>query len=291
MTVAGAGAVVALLAVVWAVQRGGDHDDHVVLSQDDPGVTHVHGLGIDPADGTLYAATHHGVFRIPEDGQATRVADRFQDTMGFTVTGPNRFLASGHPDFADKELFQEGRDPHLGLIQSTDAGESWTALSLLGEADFHALAAAHGQIYGYSATSGEFMVSPDGKAWDRRSRTGLVSFVVDPDDPEHVVATTETGLEASTDGGRSWQPISGGPPLAFLTWDTEGGLWGAGPDGAVHRSADEGTTWGRQGVLPGPPEALLVKGSVLYAAVSEEGIFRSTDSGRTWQLRYRDPEP
>lgn len=66
---AGAGvcAVFALVTVVWAVQRGGDHDDEVV-SQDDPGVTHVHGLGIDPADGTLYAATHHGVFRILRRG-------------------------------------------------------------------------------------------------------------------------------------------------------------------------------------------------------------------------------
>jgi photosystem II stability/assembly factor-like uncharacterized protein len=280
-------AVVALVAVVWAVQRGGDHDDQVV-SQEDPGVTHVHGLGVDPADGTLYAATHHGVFRIPEQGQATRVADRFQDTMGFTVTGPNRFLASGHPDFSDKELFQEGRDPHLGLIQSTDAGQTWKALSLLGEADFHGLAAAHGRIYGYSATSGEFMVSPDGKTWDRRSRIGLVSFAVDPDDPEHVVATTQTGLVASTDGGRNWQPVAG-PALAFLSWDREGGLWGAGPDGGVHRSVDRGSTWELQGRLPGTPEALLVDGSALYAAVSEEGIFRSHDSGRTWQLRYRDP--
>lgn len=287
LIVASVAAVAALVAVVWAVQRNSDHDDHVV-SQDDPGVTHVHGLGVDPADGTLYAATHHGVFRIPEQGQATRVADRFQDTMGFTVTGPNRFLASGHPDFADKELFQEGRDPHLGLIQSTDAGQTWKALSLLGEADFHALAAAHGRIYGYSATSGEFMVSPDGKAWDRRSSIGLVSFAVDPDDPEHLVATTQTGLVASTDGGRNWQPIAG-PPLAFLSWDGKRGLWGAGPDGAVHRSVDKGSTWEPQGRLPGTPEALLVDGAGLYAAVSEEGIFRSDDGGRTWQLRYRDP--
>ena len=286
MVVVGAcGAVVVMIAVAWAVQRGGDQNE---VSQDDPGVSHVHGLGVDPGDGTLYAATHHGVFRIPERGPATRVADRFQDTMGFTVTGPKRFLASGHPDFSDEELFQEGRDPHLGLIQSTDAGETWKVLSLLGEADFHALAAAHGRIYGYSANSGEFMVSPDGKEWDRRSEIGLISFAVDPDDPEHLVGTTRTGLVISMDGGKNWQPIAG-PPLAFLSWDGEGGLWGAGPSGAVHRSADRGSTWELQGRLAGAPEALLVDGAVLYAAVSEEGIFRSHDGGGTWQLRYRDP--
>ncbi|MDQ3275042.1 MAG: exo-alpha-sialidase, partial [Actinomycetota bacterium] len=63
----------------------------------DPGVVHVHGLGINPKDGALFVATHTGVFRIPESGQAVRIADRWQDTMGFTVVGPDHFLASGHP--------------------------------------------------------------------------------------------------------------------------------------------------------------------------------------------------
>ena len=48
----------------------------------DPGLVHVHGLGINPTDGALYAATHTGLF-IVRDGHASRVADRHQDTMGF----------------------------------------------------------------------------------------------------------------------------------------------------------------------------------------------------------------
>jgi hypothetical protein len=59
------------------------------------GLEHVHGLGVDPADGVLYAATHFGLWRIPEQGQATRVADRYQDTMGFTVVGPGASWARG----------------------------------------------------------------------------------------------------------------------------------------------------------------------------------------------------
>lgn len=62
----------------------------------DPGTGHLHGLGVDPADNTVYAAGHLGVFRL-SSGKAVRVADRYQDTMGFTVTGPSTFLASGHP--------------------------------------------------------------------------------------------------------------------------------------------------------------------------------------------------
>lgn len=48
---------------------------------------------VDPADGVLYAATHYGLFRIPETGPATRGAGRLQDTMGPTVVGPEPGVA------------------------------------------------------------------------------------------------------------------------------------------------------------------------------------------------------
>ncbi|MEN8652208.1 hypothetical protein ABCR94_16755 [Streptomyces sp. 21So2-11] len=57
-------------------------------------------------------------FRLTPTG-AVRIADRYQDTMGFTVTGPRTFLASGRPSPADPTA----ASPHLGLIRSTDAGQ------------------------------------------------------------------------------------------------------------------------------------------------------------------------
>ncbi len=104
----------------------------------DPGPIHVHGLGINPADGSLFIATHTGLFRVgPTSRKAVRVADRNQDTMGFSVVGPNRFLGSGHPDV--DEAREQNLPSRLGLIESTDSGESWQPISLLGEADFHVL--------------------------------------------------------------------------------------------------------------------------------------------------------
>ncbi len=60
---------------------------------------HVHGLAVNPADRRLYVASHLGVFRETERG-FERVADRWQDTMAFTVVGPDHFLGSGHPTSA-----------------------------------------------------------------------------------------------------------------------------------------------------------------------------------------------
>jgi hypothetical protein len=256
---------------------------------EDPGLVHVHGLGINPADGTLYAATHTGLFTV-RDGAASRVADRYQDTMGFTVVGADHFLGSGHPDARDPQLYQPGRRPLLGLIESRDAGRSWQPLSLLGEADFHALEVGHGRVYGYDATGGRFMVTSDRRHWQVRSRLELVSFAVSPTDAEVVVATTERGLVRSRDGGRRWQPI-GGPAALLLDWKRPDALWAMTDDGQAWQSRDGGQTWSRRGAFSGQPEAFLADGERLYVAVSGLGIVSSGDGGRSWQLRYRSGQP
>ncbi len=66
------------------------------------GVSHIHGVGVNPADDAVIIATHTGLFRAPTGQErAKRIGDRRQDTMGFTVVGPDRFLGSGHPDLRD----------------------------------------------------------------------------------------------------------------------------------------------------------------------------------------------
>src|SRR5215216_441098 len=77
-------------------------------------VHHIHGLGVGPSDGTLYVATHTGLFKAAEDEeQLRRIGDSEQDIMGFSVVAPERFIGSGHPDPNDT-----GSPPNLGLIES-----------------------------------------------------------------------------------------------------------------------------------------------------------------------------
>ena len=281
--------VVAVPAVGWAALRFADRDgSSSALPADDPGVAHVHGLGINPADGSLYVATHHGTFRIGKDKTAERVGASFQDTMGFTVAGPDRFLGSGHPDM---QGFRQGQPSRLGLIESSDAGKTWRTLSLSGEADFHGLAAAHGQVYGWDSGTGRFMTSADRRTWETRSTQPLAAFAVDPKDPDHIVGAAPDGPVDSTDGGRTWT-VEPGPLLVVLSWDVTAGLVGAGTDGALHRSDDGGVSWQASGRLPGEPQALLATGDAFYVAAADRegitGIYRSTDGGRTWRLFYRD---
>jgi len=270
---AAAAVLLAVAAVVWAVNRGVE-DTPAPVSID-----HVHGLGVNPTDGVLYAAAHNGVFRLPADGPASRVGDGQQDTMGFTVTGPNHFLASGHPSH------EEGGPPHLGLIESTDGGVTWKTLSLQGGADFHALRYRHDTVYGYNSTNGALMVSRDGASWESRATIALRDFAVSPSSPETLLATTQTGLVSSTDGGRTWAG-AGGPPVLLLDWEPEGRLWALTAAGEVLRSADAGTTWTSTGRIAGAPTAFAATGDDLYVSVNERGIFHSSDAGTTWTQRH-----
>ncbi len=282
----GLAAVFLVIGAGWAIRRDTDRVPEGVDLGDELGVVHVHGLGLNPKDGTLYAATHTGLFHILADGTAQRAADRYQDTMGFTVTGPDRFLASGHPDL--EEMRQSHLPPLLGLLESTDAGRTWRPLSLRGLADLHAIRALHGRIYAYNSTAGTLIVSEDRKAWDTRSRIPLHDFVVSPAEPGLLLATGPTGLLRSSDGGRTWELLDA-PVLSLLAWETPDTLWGVMLTGAVYRSADVGMTWQQQGALAGPPAALLAADNVLYAALQSGGIYVSRDGGRNWQLHYRDP--
>jgi hypothetical protein len=249
---------------------------------DDPGFGHVHALGVNPADGALYAATHYGLWRLPPSGQGpvVRVADRYQDTMGFTVAGPDRFLGSGHPDL------RENLPALLGLMESTDRGQSWRSVSLLGEVDFHAIEAKHGQIFGYDATSETFLVSADGKTWDHRAQVPAEDFTVAPARAELVLVTGRAGLLRSTDQGRTFVPLPGSPRLVVLDW-TNAGLYGLAADGSVWVGEDSGDSWQRRGGIGGKPEAITVTGDGRLFAAGEHDITVSADGGRSFTTVVR----
>jgi hypothetical protein len=243
-------------------------------------VEHVHGLGVDPADGTLYAGTHHGLIRLPEDGEPTLVADRVQDFMGFTVAGPQHFLASGHPGPG-----QDGPSA-LGLLESTDGGQTWEALSLAGEADFHVLDYRHDRVYGVNAMTGELLVSDDKRSWETRTNLPMADFAASPDDADVVLATTEQGLARSDDGGRSFGPVPGAPLMLLVSWGEDGALVGVGPEGAVYTSPGDGQPWEQRTQLDGRPEALLaVTADEVYAAAGGD-ILVSTNGAESFKVRH-----
>jgi len=123
----------------------------------------------------------------------------------------------------------------------------------------------------------------------------------------------DRGLYKTTDGGKTWNRVLGGGEWAGVndvqmdprnpdvliasTFQRQRRVWGqihGGPESAVHRSTDGGTTWtrirtglpsgdlGRIGLAISPADP-----DVVYAAIeangSSGGFYRSTNSGASWE--------
>lgn len=241
------------------------------------GTGHIHGIGIDPADGAVYFGAHFGVFKVSETGEVVPVGRIRNDTMAFTVVGTNHFLASGHPDLTSDQPV------HLGLIESTDAAGSWNSVALSGEADFHALEAIAERTWGIDAVAGQLLTSRDRVRWTSVARGQFIDLASDPKDSDRVLVTTGRGqLRAHTDHGGLSVVLTGAPVLTFIDWPAEDELVGLAPDGGVAVSVDGGANWKTVGRVPGSPTALEVAGDQWYAA-SDQGLYESADRGRTWR--------
>lgn len=266
-----------VVCVVGVLASCGSDEDNPAAT--DPGPGHVHALGLNPADSSLFIATHNGLYRLPPNAErAERVGDRFQDTMGFTVVGADHFLGSGHPDLRDD------LPPLLGLIESRDGGKTWTPISLLGRVDFHVLRMHGRRVVGYDATSGRVMISDNrGQSWrSRRSPEALVDLVVDPTSAGVLLAAGANRLFVSRDADRTWSQREQGTGL--LAWPRRDRLYLLDGGGRIWLSRDGGARWHHRGQIGSRPAALLAAGAeVLYSATHEGEIRHSVDGGANWR--------
>jgi hypothetical protein len=236
---------------------------------------HVHGLGVDPADVTVYVATRDGLFRST-GGELIRTGDSARDLMGFTITGPGAFLSSGHPTPTE-----DVPNP-LGIVESHDRGATWTTLSLAGEVDFHALEVTGDTVYGYDATNAVVRASADeGRTWETRARLDALDIAADPADPTRVLATVQGGVAMSRDGGRSFAAPTG-PQLTYLSWAPNGTVYGLDLDSGLFASTDGGTTWKQTGTTGGGrPQALTAVSENELLIATSRSVYRADSAGRS----------
>lgn len=273
-------AAIGSVTLVAIAGCGGDKKTVPDSTEAEPGIVHVHGLGVDPGDGALYIATHTGLFRSPEgEDRASRVGDSYQDTMGFTITGPGRFLGSGHPDA------RSDKPPMLGLIESLDAGKSWHPVALEGKADFHVLRTAGQRVIGYDSIANRLLrITPGGEPTKlSKPRGTVIDLVIDPRDARRYIAAMDTGLYESRDAGRRWSRLDR-RRSGLLAYLKSHGLTLVRGDGVVERLASGGV-WHQVGQVQGRPGAFASHEDILYLAVQDGTVMQSSDGGRSWQKR------
>jgi photosystem II stability/assembly factor-like uncharacterized protein/uncharacterized protein YutE (UPF0331/DUF86 family) len=170
-----------------------------------------------------------------------------------------------------------------GIYMSKDGGENWQQMGLqktehISKVIIHPgnsniiYVAAPGPLWSDGPDRGIYKTTDGGKTWEKiyyiNERTGCADLIMDPRDPETLIATMwefrrkpyafssggpSSGIFKSTDGGKTWKPIRKGLP--------EGDL-------------------GRMAVAQAPskPDRL-----VMICEAKETKLYISEDSGESWK--------
>ncbi|PPA68697.1 F510_1955 family glycosylhydrolase [Jeotgalibacillus proteolyticus] len=165
---------------------------------------HVHGMGF--VDEDLLIATHYGLLK-KEGEQWLHSTSNNHDYMGFTATKEG-FYASGHP-----EPSSDLENP-LGLIKSTDQGETLEQLVFSGETDYHYMSASKntGRLYTILMESnseldaGFYYTENEGRDWVPTQLSGLEAesvfgLTVHPENQDQLAILTNRGIFESNDAG------------------------------------------------------------------------------------------
>ena len=185
-----------------------------------------------------------------------------------------------------------------GVFYSTNDGASWNASNTgLSGAYAHSMAvgpdsAGKSALFMGSYGKGVYRLAQNGSGWVAAS-TGLTnlniySLVVNG---TVMYAGTGAGLFATSDGGRSWNPIVSGlvtNRISALLFVSSGGTFGAGvfagTDQGVYLSTNNASTWTSRnaGLSNTVVYAYGVSGQSLFAGTYGGGISLSTDNGTSW---------
>ncbi len=254
---------------------------------------HIHGLGFSADGRELFVPAHDG-FRVFAGGR-WRVPTELpiNDYMGYSPIDTG-FYSSGHPQPGP------GRINPLGLVKSTDGGQTLTTLDFEGESDFHLMSAGYVNhaVYIFNPEpnsklpAGFHYSLDDGQTWESMGAQGSVGrpiqIAVHPTEAQTVALATESGLFLSNDYGNTFAQISQTAPVTSVTFAPRGQqlLFG------YQTLSSYNLTNGQTSALPTP--TVTGDDAINYLAISPTSeeiafatflldIYISRDNGQTWE--------
>jgi len=243
-------------------------------------------LAFDPNNaGVIWAgAASGGIWRSADDGHSwTPMDDRLPTlAVGCIVTHPTSsniiYLGTGEGSFNIDAV--EG----VGVLKSTDGGATWTQTGL---------------------------------SWLLSQGQAVNEMVIDPANPNVLVAATRDGVYRTDNAGTTWSRTLAAagswmdakdlvidPSNPNILFVAAGYPWGSGNNG-IYKSTDNGVTWTKLTAgLPGGAAMGRVSLAIsaanpntVYAGVAHtinsgaslSGIYRTTNGGDTWTRQSNSP--
>lgn len=284
-------------------------------------------------------AVNGGVWKTDDSGRTwTPIFDEQpSQAVGAIVvvpSDPNTIYVSSGEGLARPDLAVGN-----GIYKSTDAGKTWTHLAGLRDGQGipalavdprdsnRVFAAVLGHPYGPNEERGIFLSTDGGQNWQKvlykNENVGGSDVEIDPSNPDVVYAGlwevrlgpwedgnqyngTGGGLFKSTDGGKTWKPLTNGLPKGVVqvnltiapsqTSRLYAAVAGArdnapGTDVGIYRSDDSGENWQRVTTDPRPagrigggdlpmPKVDAKNPDIVYSTSTV--TMKSTDGGKTW---------
>ncbi|MBE3596663.1 MAG: glycosyl hydrolase [Hydrogenibacillus sp.] len=294
--------VVVVFFIAWYTWDA-ERKDPAKSTDSELAVAHIHGMGYTP-EGLLAFAAHSGL-RVYDGKRWTVPPGERHDYMGFTMTDDG-FYASGHPAPGSKL-----QNP-LGLVKSSDLGQTLDMLDLYGEVDFHVLTAGYRshRIYVYHSepnrrlpSVGLYVSADEGKTWQKRAMKGLGGKVLflaaHPENDRVVAAATEEGAFVSFDDGETFQPLRVSGTVTALAFDLEGRLWlGVYGQEAALITIDVKTGTSAPMPLPSlgddPVQWISVHPATDHAfaiATARRYLYVTDDGGKRWEAVMKEGYP
>ena len=232
---------------------------------------HVHSVATDGEK--FYLASHHGLY-VWESDSWSQVGEKF-DIMGLSIAD-GVFFASGHPGPA-----QDLADP-LGILSSTDGGNTWVSKTFAGEVDFHLLEVSGDSFVGAAANYGVVVGSQDAAVtWKTIEAPNLTGMSLNPKNGKELLIASDGKLLLSKDAGQTFLEIAAPASVVNLDW-SDGGIFVA-TDSTVFRSSGLDSSFSPLTTSFSKIQSFAAQESKVIV-MDSLGVHISADSGQSFLL-------
>lgn len=271
----------------------------------------VRAIAVDPTDpATVYAAARSGFFASTDGGNSwigrnTPPAFHLEwNAVALDPSNPQHLLASNNWDPIILRSDNSGRTWRWSGDRLAE-GMGWRVIAFA-PSDSKIVYAGSSAFFSAGvfddrmAAAGVYVSHDGGRTWtaandNLSSQANVIDLAVDFGDPQTVyIATGNSGLLKSSDGGHSWRKMNRADSMAVISsvavnpFDSNVVYAGIGRMG-LYRSDNGGTTW--QLSMEGMPLETRVgdivfdrqNEKIVYASDHFSGVYRSGDGGRIWR--------